>query len=151
MKMHHILSRVFKILFIKDVCIFSKEEAINVQFLLMLEDMKNSEKNKPNDYCEIGMNNCYSIHRGGGLSANPTAAKIMKNDYSLKVEFNGIEKIRMRILDDAGKPFYLRKLDPTVSHKEVLINISDWFSGDYNIELTNLLGTTIAFGKFEIC
>mgnify|MGYP000855907970 CR=1 FL=1 len=151
MKMHHILSRVFKAPFINDVYIFLKEETINIQFLLMLEDMKNSRKERHNDYCEIGMNNCYSIHRGGGLSANPTAAKIMKNDYNLKIELIKTDKIRMKILDDRGKPFYLRKFDPAIGAKEVLINISDWNYGDYNIELTDWVGVTIASGKFEIC
>lgn len=151
MKVHHILSRVFKLPFIKDVYIFSKEEAVNIQFLLMLEDMKNGRKERHKDYCEIGMRNYSLIQEDEDGKSIPTTPRVLKNDYNLKIEFIHKEKMRMKILDDRGKPYYLRKLDPTICNKEVLINISDWNYGDYNIELTNLLGMTIASGKFEIC
>lgn len=151
MKMHHILSRVFKAPFINDVYIFLKEETINIQFLLMLENIYSRRKKRNDDYCEIAMNDYSMEKRDGEPSKISVIARIMKNDYNLKIELIKTDKIRMKILDDRGKPFYLRKFDPAIGAKEVLINISDWNYGDYNIELTDLVGVTIASGKFEIC
>lgn len=149
--MHRILSRVFKAPFLEDVYIFFKEEAINIQFLLMLEDIYSTRKKKDKDYCEVAMS-VYSLMKEDGESSKISViARIMKNDYNLKIELIETDKIRMKILDDRGKPFYLRKFDPSISTKEVLINISNWNYGDYNIELTDMVGITIASGKFEIC
>jgi len=148
--MNSILSCIFGFPLTKNVCIFSREEIVNIHFLLLLEDIKNNKKERHDGYCEVGMDNASLLLKASGSVAAPKTVSILKNNYNLKLKFAQKGKVRMRIIDNKGKPFYLRKFDPS-STKETLINISDWENGEYNIEFSDLSGMTIASGEFKIC
>lgn len=149
-EIYHKLSHAFNELFTRDNCIFLKEETIDVQLLLMLENIINNRKKRSKGYREITMENNALITRDNDFFDISTAVRILMNNCNIKIKALKMGKVKLKILDYKENPFYLRKFNPSSIEEEVLINISGWDRGVYNILLTTLLGVTIASGKFEI-
>jgi hypothetical protein len=72
-----------------------------------------------------------------------------KSSSSITVNYlSNLSNIHVKIVDEYGQPVYDNSINP-VSGEQLLINISNWNTGFYNLYFTDNAGGCI-YGEFEI-
>lgn len=144
-----LLAHFFGIPFVKNASLLQKEEKINIHLIALLEHIEKSRKKNNNNFHEIDLINKEVLKSILSEQQTKQSIKILKNKYNLKIMFDLDNKVKLRIMDGSGSPFYLRKLDASYT-KEIFINISNWNKGNYDIDFSDLSGTILSSGKFRI-